>query len=228
MDGALILTWRTGRLVVDPIAFCNLWLHNAELHATYTRLWFGVRCATIGVDGTDGGEYALLDNHKIGNNILQLRKSHSLTQAELSKRLGVSHQAVSKWEHGECLPDIEILLRLGRIFDQSVEEILLFERDLDDAAAAETPTPLWDKALAEIKNRLSPPSFLTWFSNTRGELVEGVLCIYSPNKFTSDWLSARYEKFILSILKELTDESDLIVDYRIDECNQPRTSSYRQ
>jgi transcriptional regulator with XRE-family HTH domain len=155
----------------------------------------------------------LLDNHKIGINILQLRKRKSLTQTELSKRLGVSHQAVSKWEHGECLPDIEVLLQLGRIFGKSVEEILLFERELDDAAT-ETPTPLWDTALAEIKKRLSKPSFDTWFKHTEGELVDGVLCVYSPNNFATEWLYTRYAKFILAILNELTDEPDLIVEFR--------------
>jgi transcriptional regulator with XRE-family HTH domain len=202
------------------------------------------------VNGTDGGEYALLDNHKIGKNILQLRKRQSLTQTELSKRLGVSHQAVSKWENGECLPDIEVLLQLGRIFGKSVEEILLFEREMDDAAA-ETPTPLWDTVLAEIKKRLSKPSLDTWFKHTTGELVEGVLCIYSPSNFATEWLYTRYAAFILAILNELTDEPDLIVEFRSRDSSskgpdlispnrarlssvssgwkiQPRTSSHRQ
>lgn len=67
----------------------------------------------------------MIDNNKAGQNILNLRKGLSLTQAELSSLLGVSHQAVSKWEQGDCLPDIGVLLKLGQVFGKSVEELLL-------------------------------------------------------------------------------------------------------
>ena len=162
----------------------------------------------------------MLDNQKIGKNILAMRKRRSLTQAELSHHLGVSHQAVSKWEHGECLPDIEVLLKLGRIFGKSVEEILLYESNVDDAPTAAITTSLWDRALEEIKKRLSKASFDTWFGDTNGELIDSVLCIYSPNNFTTEWLYSRYSTFIQSILDELTDESSLIVEFRSRDSNR--------
>lgn len=39
-----------------------------------------------------------------------LRKSHNLTQDELAKKLEITRQAVSKWETGTTIPDLEILL----------------------------------------------------------------------------------------------------------------------
>ncbi len=67
----------------------------------------------------------MLDNQKIGRTIHRLRKGANMTQSELSDQLGISHQAVSKWENGECLPDIEVLLHLSKMFGLSVEELLL-------------------------------------------------------------------------------------------------------
>ena len=47
-----------------------------------------------------------------------------LTQSELGERLGVSFQAVSKWERGETLPDISILPALADILETSIDYIL--------------------------------------------------------------------------------------------------------
>lgn len=42
----------------------------------------------------------MIDNKKVGATIVQLRNSKKMTQAELGERIGVSFQAVSKWERG--------------------------------------------------------------------------------------------------------------------------------
>lgn len=61
---------------------------------------------------------------KIGCHIANLRKSKGLTQNELGERLGVSFQAVSKWERGESLPDVSLLVSLANILETSVDYIL--------------------------------------------------------------------------------------------------------
>lgn len=61
---------------------------------------------------------------KIGEQISVLRKAKGLTQGELGERLGVSFQAVSKWERGETLPDIALLPDLARILETTVDFIL--------------------------------------------------------------------------------------------------------
>ena len=58
-----------------------------------------------------------MDSKKIGATIAMLRGSKNMTQAELGERIGVSFQAVSKWERGETLPDIAILPTLADIFE---------------------------------------------------------------------------------------------------------------
>ena len=60
----------------------------------------------------------------IGAHIAQLRKEKGLTQQDLGTRLGISFQAVSKWERGETLPDTAILLDLSNALETSVDCIL--------------------------------------------------------------------------------------------------------
>ncbi|MBR6536202.1 MAG: helix-turn-helix transcriptional regulator [Lachnospiraceae bacterium] len=61
---------------------------------------------------------------KIHEQIAFLRKQKGLTQEELAKTLGVTNQAVSKWESGQCCPDIQLLPDLAKLFEVSVDELL--------------------------------------------------------------------------------------------------------
>ncbi len=66
----------------------------------------------------------MLNSIKIGNFIMDKRKSLGMTQQQLADRLKVSFQAVSKWENGTTYPNIEILKDLATALDVSVDEIL--------------------------------------------------------------------------------------------------------
>ncbi len=65
-----------------------------------------------------------MDNGKVGKQIASLRNAKGLTQADLGERIGVSFQAVSKWERGETLPDTAILPSLASVLETSVDQIL--------------------------------------------------------------------------------------------------------
>ena len=60
----------------------------------------------------------------IGNNISALRKKKGITQEELANELGVSAQAVSKWENGTSDPSTSNLFALAKLYGVSVEELL--------------------------------------------------------------------------------------------------------
>jgi len=60
--------------------------------------------------------------------ILALRKEKGLTQEALAGQLGVSYQAVSKWENGQSCPDIALLPLLADIFEVSIDS--LFGREI--------------------------------------------------------------------------------------------------
>ncbi len=66
-----------------------------------------------------------MDINKIARQIAELRKSKGITQSELGDRVGVSFQAVSKWERGETLPDTAILPDLARVLETSIDNMLL-------------------------------------------------------------------------------------------------------
>ena len=59
----------------------------------------------------------------MGNVIRRLRTEHSVTQEELAAHLGISFQAVSKWETGTTMPDITLLPRLAAFFGVRIDEL---------------------------------------------------------------------------------------------------------
>ena len=66
----------------------------------------------------------MLDNTKIGNFIAQARRAGGLTGEKFAERLGVSPQAVSKWENGKCLPETALLPEIAAILGVTADEIL--------------------------------------------------------------------------------------------------------
>lgn len=60
----------------------------------------------------------------IGENIRRLRRERNLTQEEVAAHIGISFQAISKWERGDGYPDITMLPTLASYFDVSIEELI--------------------------------------------------------------------------------------------------------
>ncbi|MBO5897435.1 MAG: helix-turn-helix domain-containing protein [Clostridia bacterium] len=61
---------------------------------------------------------------KLNEQIAALRKKKGITQEQLAVVLGVTNQSVSKWESGQCCPDIELLPDIARYFDVSIDELM--------------------------------------------------------------------------------------------------------
>jgi len=60
----------------------------------------------------------------IAKNLVRLRKLNKWTQSGIAEKLNVSRQAISKWETGSSLPNIEVLLSLSKLYEISMNEIL--------------------------------------------------------------------------------------------------------
>ena len=65
-----------------------------------------------------------MDQEKIGKFIKDIRKKNNLTQKELAEKLGVTYQAVSKWENGKNIPDISLIKQISKEFNIDISDIL--------------------------------------------------------------------------------------------------------
>lgn len=78
---------------------------------------------------------------EIGNQIRQLRQRRSVTQEELAAHLGVTAQAVSKWERGVATPDIAMLPDISAYFGVTIDELFALS---DDTRMERIQNMLWD------------------------------------------------------------------------------------
>lgn len=69
-------------------------------------------------------------NIEIANRLVNLRKSNNLSQEALAEKLGISRQAVSKWERAEASPDTDNLILLARLYKISLDELLKTEDEI--------------------------------------------------------------------------------------------------
>lgn len=68
-------------------------------------------------------------NVEIANRLQQLRKKNNLSQEELAEKIGISRQAVSKWERAEASPDTDNLILLSKLYKVSLDELLRTESE---------------------------------------------------------------------------------------------------
>lgn len=66
----------------------------------------------------------MTNGEALGNKLYELRKKSGLSQEALADKLGVSRQAVSKWECGESLPDTDNLITISKLFEISLDELV--------------------------------------------------------------------------------------------------------
>ena len=76
---------------------------------------------------------------EIANRLLELRRNRGYSQEELAAKLGVSRQAVSKWERAESAPDTDNLIALARLYDISLDGLLLHTAGGAAAQAVSAP-----------------------------------------------------------------------------------------
>ena len=87
----------------------------------------------------------------LSEKIQQLRKQNEISQEQLAEKLNVTRQAISKWETGECLPDIENILQLSDIFGVSVDYLLKNR----PGHPAPTSTHVSEKPFSAIDNNMN-------------------------------------------------------------------------
>ena len=68
---------------------------------------------------------------EIADRLIKLRRKHGLSQEELADKLGLSRQAVSKWERAEASPDTDNLICLAKLYGVSLDELLSTDDDVE-------------------------------------------------------------------------------------------------
>ena len=72
-------------------------------------------------------------NINLAEQLKALRKEKNISQEKLATYLGISYQAISKWENGNAYPDIQLLPDIARFFGITIDELLQVEK-LDEQA----------------------------------------------------------------------------------------------
>ena len=107
--------------------------------------------------------------YRIGSNIAAYRKRDGMTQATLAEKINYSDKAVSKWERGESIPDVLILMQLSDLFGITVNDLVCDPNELpkdSDSKLEKAMTQVSEKALKRKANKnviQALSSTLVWF-----------------------------------------------------------------
>ncbi len=90
-----------------------------------------------------------------------LRKNSNYTQDDLAKKLGISRQAVSKWETGTAIPDLEVLLKISKLYDITINDILEPKIQPQGITDFEQISTISEKELKEVLKQFDADSLVT-------------------------------------------------------------------
>ena len=78
-------------------------------------------------------------NEIISQNIINLRKQNKLTQMELAEKLSFSNKSISKWESGEAIPSVDVLLKMAKLFGVKLDYFTTLEHTDEQIKEPEKP-----------------------------------------------------------------------------------------
>lgn len=96
----------------------------------------------------------MIDQVKIGGFLRELRKEKELTQEQLAEQFGVSSRSVSRWENGNTMPELGILVELADFYEVDIKEIIDGERKSESMKKEEKETLRKVADYAEVEKKL--------------------------------------------------------------------------
>ena len=120
----------------------------------------------------------------IGSKLAQARKTANLTQEQLAERLGVTRQAVSRWESDAAYPETEKIVRMARLLNVSCDYLLR-----DDIAAGDRPAPPPDPVTRLLMRAVGRKVRVSLFD---GEGIPGDWCVMLD--FDGSWANIELVK----------------------------------
>lgn len=102
----------------------------------------------------------------IGQRIYKIRQQKNITQEQLAKDLAVSRQAVSKWESGKAIPDIENLMYISDLYDVPLDELIKGDDKVGQKIVADASAKKWHKL--SILFYIALIIYIVWFGSQQG------------------------------------------------------------
>ena len=131
-------------------------------------------------------------NIETANRLLQYRKKMNLSQEELAARIGVSRQAVSKWERAEASPDTDNLILLADIYGVSLDELLKGEKKTKAKHSRKNPKII-PTATQHTKNQTR------FRSNTESMLTQRTAILFNLISGTESMLKIKTVQRLMSV-----------------------------
>lgn len=124
----------------------------------------------------------------LGEKIQALRKSHSWSQEQLAERIGVTRQALSKWENGTAIPDTNNVVQLAKLFGVTTDYLLM--EDYGSGAHTESVNHSNDELIAfrEKQMKLFGCMVIKW-TGILGILVLMILGSFVHFDYAISWLT---------------------------------------
>jgi transcriptional regulator with XRE-family HTH domain len=108
----------------------------------------------------------------IGKRIYDIRQQENLTQEKLAQDLSVSRQAVSKWESGKAIPDVENLMYISNLYDVSLDDLIKGDEQVGQKVIADANAKKWHKLNIVFFAALIV--YIFWFNHQYGVLQAGL------------------------------------------------------
>jgi transcriptional regulator with XRE-family HTH domain len=108
-------------------------------------------------------------DYTIADRLAEMRRAHGYSQESLAAELGLTRQAVSRWERGESLPDTENLIALANLYDVTLDELVRPEAADQGAVPAEEGIALAGASVAEEKVSADQPATGEALAEAQGE-----------------------------------------------------------
>ncbi|SHH87074.1 Helix-turn-helix [Sporobacter termitidis DSM 10068] len=118
---------------------------------------------------------------ELGARIKQEREKLSMSQEELSQRMNISRQAVSKWETGKSYPDIETIIKLSELFHLTLDELVKGDKTFQE------------KLIKEGKSKMTGLSILGFILAALGVIV----VIWGGAQYPVDLMSSNFMSFLV-------------------------------
>lgn len=153
-----------------------------------------------------------MDLEKFGKHLRKLRTEKGLTQKEFGEKLGVSIQAVSKWEVGRCMPDITMLQTISKELNVNIEDLL---------EAKDSPVSNSKRKKGLFMGIIISTIIIV--------LIIGIMIFYSHhNEFEVKMISTTCEDFTLEGFAAYSHHDTLIYITDVDYCGKENTDIYKE